>query len=78
MSQTLGDTTHRNDLAGVSRLECLAMRILYSDGWSLGELKLTFQLSQKQQVRTHVNGDCTHDFDSVDLYLLTSGVYQSD
>ena len=36
------------------------MRLLARDGWTVGELKLTFQLMKKKSVKHHVLGDCAH------------------
>lgn len=42
----------------VTNHECSSMRLLATDGWSVGELRMTFHLSNTAQVNYHVRGDC--------------------
>jgi len=47
----------------ISSAECRAMRLLYRDGWTTGELKMTFHLSGAESVRYHITGECSHGHD---------------
>lgn len=46
--------------ASTSVRECAAMRLLAADGWSIGELKMTFFACTNDTVRRHVTGKCGH------------------
>lgn len=43
----------------VTLRECKAMRLLYADGWSVGELSMTFMVDDAS-VRLHAEGHCQH------------------
>jgi hypothetical protein len=43
----------------VSAAECVALRILHNDGWSVSEISMTFQLGE-DAARRHINTDCQH------------------
>jgi len=43
----------------VSDAECIALRILHNDGWTIDELCMTFQLGETA-ARRHINRDCQH------------------
>jgi transcription elongation factor Elf1 len=45
---------------GISTRECSSMRSLARDGWTVGDLKMTFNLSDNKQVYYHVGGHCSH------------------
>lgn len=45
----------------VSRNECASLRLLARDGWSIGELKMTFHLSDPNSLYRHIQGKCSHD-----------------
>ena len=45
---------------GITPSECRAMRLLADDGWTQGELKMTFHLSGTAMVRYHTEGRCSH------------------
>ena len=50
----------------LSTNECEAIRLMYEDGWSVGELSLAFE-RKKNTVRRHLHGDCEHRLDIDDL-----------
>lgn len=37
------------------------MRLLARDGWSSGELRMTFHICRPATISRHVTGDCAHD-----------------
>lgn len=44
----------------VNKNECASLRLLARDGWSIGELKMTFQITDHECIYNHVEGDCLH------------------
>jgi len=46
---------------GITLNECDAIRLLARDGWTPGELKMTFHVSNTHSVRHHAFGDCVHN-----------------
>jgi hypothetical protein len=51
--------TDHDSRVSVSNRECHAMQLLYEDGWSLGELAMTFQAAENT-VRNHAHDRCSH------------------
>lgn len=47
--------------SAITRRECDAMRLLKRDGWTVGELRMTFHLSTTTGIRRHLGGVCEHD-----------------
>lgn len=43
----------------VSAAECASMRLLFADGWSKGELRMTFHVGYNS-IQHHLEGDCAH------------------
>lgn len=58
--------TMDHKLGHVTPAECASMRLLAEDGWTPGELKMTFQVMTTDSVARHVDGECTHNLE-VDL-----------
>lgn len=44
----------------ISPVECAAMRMLFADGWTKGELKMTFQAGTVDTVGYHLQNECQH------------------
>ena len=60
MTKTLGEQHRMQDLASLTQIEANCVRELHTDGWSIGELAMTFQTS-KNVIRRVINGDTYND-----------------
>lgn len=58
---------HDHKQGHITPAECTSMRLLAKDGWSPGELKMTFQVTSYATVTRHVQGQCSHDNHEVNL-----------
>lgn len=57
LAQEKGNGTMSTDNT-LTRKECKALRLLYEDGWSSGELKMMFMIN-KNRVTKHAKGNCS-------------------